>query len=238
MNRIVLTVVVLLAGSGAFLAGRSAGDDVLPARVLARSQPASPVLLPDPRLLAGSARIELERLAPSVWASLAPGAAAQQAGALLAAPLPPVKAATSSWQMPGGRAAQAALPAPAPTEQETPAEIASALNKSITAIVRSNGSVRLVLADRATTVRRSLVVGDVFQAGWKLSRIEQGAVTLTKQGRSIHVPIAYSVSAARLPVAGLAGGRAAQSEANYQTASRPSTGPARRRVSRRDAAEN
>lgn len=245
MNRIVIAA-VLLAGGGSFLAGRQSVAKGQTASLAAGPQRNDPVLLPDPRLLASSARMEVERISPAIWSAAAGPTAAEAGqslaiagttGAMLARP-----SAIPERPASGARREQAPLPARAPAEQETPAEIVQALSQSISAIVRSNGAARLVIADPATTVRRSLVPGDVFLAGWKVSRIDPGVVTLTKQGRSIAVPVAYSAKPIRTLALGPTGTSTSKmmptAGSTVPGANRPQASAPRRRISRRDTAEN
>ena len=231
MNRIVQASACLLAGAAAFLLGRDFGDERPPASPLARLKTTDGIILPNPNQLAQTARIELEAIPQDVW-SILPPATNAFVSALPALQPPPASAA----------APQPARPAPEAKprlEAEIPAAIAASLSQSISAIVRSNGAVRLVLADRNTTVRRSLVIGDVFQDGWKLSRIDQGSITLTRLGRSLQVPVAYSVNPRRAPsLTPLAAVAIPSTENHARIGARSPVGASRRRVSRRDAAEN
>lgn len=239
MNRILITAALLLAGSGSYLTARQFAAENQIAAVIAKPQPRDLVRLPDPQMLAGSARLEVERIPLGVWSAEA-GVGPEADGRLLAAngtrALPADLAAIPHRSAPSSKGPTPA--APVVLAQETPGEIAQALSGSISAIVRSNGAARLIIADRTTTVRRSLVPGDVFLAGWKLSRIDPGVVTLTKQGRSIAVPVAYSAGPSRPPLQAQTSTAAPPRGPSSQVAIRLTPGAPRRRVSRREAAEN
>lgn len=235
------------AGAAAYGAGWYFADDATAPQRTGRPSRDDRVALPDPRLLAGSARLEAERIGPAVWSQTgalpaADGQVVMYSGAVPIGAGSAARADLRARPVAAATVARPDEPRPALAQETTPSEIAQALSQSIAAIVRSNGAVRLVVADRATTVRRSLVPGDTFLAGWKLSQIGPGGVTLTKQGRSILVPVAYSANPLRSPTSRPADLAASSTGAApnpvVQVASRAPAGTVRRRISRRDAAEN
>lgn len=228
MKRLLVRGACLLAGISAFAAGQQFGAVPLLPGFPQSTNFREGHDLPNPRLLARASRVELQAVPAEVWAF---GVAATSQGATAmpgpVGPHPVFAGASNSWPVP-------APVVPVVTQQDLPIEIARALGQSISAIVRSNGTAKLVVADPATTVRRSLVIGDIYQAGWKLSHIDQSSVTLSKQGRAIRVAIAFSATP-KLTVA-----MAAKEptrivpELDVPVASRGSTSASRRRISRRD----
>lgn len=228
MRRLMVPSACLLAGVSAFSAGQQFSAVPLPAGHPQGTNAREGHDLPNSRLLARASRVELQAVPVEVW-SFGDAAASQVATAMPGpvGPQPVLAVAYSSSSVP--------VPVvPIVNQQDVPIEIARTLGQNISAIVNSNGTARLVVADPATTVRRSLVIGDIYQAGWKLSRIDQGSVTLSKQGRAIKVAIAFSATPKLTVAMAAKGPTRIVPELDVPVASRGSTSASRRRISRRD----
>lgn len=228
MNRLILPSACILAAAASFAAAQHLYAGPLPSLAPVSTNVGEGQDLPNPRLLARASRVELQAVPLTVWAF---GATAPTAFVSAmpspTVPQPVFASASNPPRMPNA-------PAPVVTQQEVPLEIARALAHSISAIVRSNGVARLVVADPATTVRRSMAVGDIYQAGWKISQIEQNSVTLSKQGRVIRVAISYSATPKRMvAMSGASPVRVSPAD-SVQSATTAASSARRRRISRRD----
>jgi hypothetical protein len=155
--------------------------------------------LPDPQRLASLAAAEFEALPRAIWAVPAPPETPPDS--LPFAPASAADTASMAVASPG----TGAPPIRSPSRQETgPADAAAvraAISQNLAAIVRTNGTWRLILADRATTLRQSLSVGDAFGDGWRISRIASDGVTLTRGRDRLDVAIAYAPAPRRMAIA-------------------------------------
>lgn len=188
---------------------------------------ASPALLlapalPDASALAKQTQARLGSLPPSLWAPSTFESSTQTAQ--IAAAKPTLAMQTGS-----------APPPPAPLAEPDrfpPDQIAESLSGSISAIVRSNGEARLVIADKATTVRKVFRTGDLFEGSWRITTIQSDHVMLARKAQTVRVPIAYSARLQRPngPI------NRPQARPATEPPFPPSASPPRRRVTRRIAA--
>lgn len=215
-----VAILAYAAGRDAEPAAKDAGDAA--ARRLVR-----PPMLSDPYQQAETARSRMEILPAALWAEPPQAEAGENMTAPIGAspfdPAPP----------PAEPAAAPAAAAPKPDQGPGADEIARSLSQDITAIVRSNGRSRLLLLDRTTFQRRTVSVGEIYRAGWKIARIEPDRIVLTRgKAPPLSVPIAFSLRAApgQMPVGPFLASPSLSSDrqaAQVQTESRP-----RRRVTR------
>jgi hypothetical protein len=188
---------------------------------------ASPALvlapaLPDASALAKQTQGRLGSLPPSLWAPSTLESSTQTTQMATVQP-------TLAMQTRSDPPPPAPLPEP---DRFPPAQIAESLSGSISAIVRSNGQARLVIADKATTVRKVFRTGDLFEGSWRITTIQSDHVMLARKGQTVRVPIAYSAWLQRPngPI------NRPQARPATEPAFPPSASPPRRRVTRRIAA--
>ncbi len=237
MRGAVLPVAAVGLCLGAYTAGNLLAETQGPVDLAPDKAADEAPILPDPHRLAGTAALQLEALPRAVWRYPAPPQQTDAEG--IAGLVGPASPAMIDQPLPAARPASARPVPPGGADPAEAAAIKAAISQNLAAIVKSNGTYRLILADRATTVRRSLVVGDLYEGDWRISRIAADGVMLAKAGARLEVPVAFAPGARPA----LASGR--------NLASRPGSGnsplaqePAanapspRRRVSRRITALN
>lgn len=228
MNRALLIAGSLLMAGLAFAAGRMIADPTGASDVVQSASAQKPPKLGDPNLTAQTAREQLSKLPPTLWAVIPLNGPAQVDSLALANNLPSIPAVVEN-----------ALPSPPPPPKVDPGlsseEIAGQLSRAIAAVKRSNGVASLIVIDTANGVRRTLKVGDLYRDGWRVALIDTRSVTLARKSAKVAVPLGFGLRTASsatpyvpspVNAASSAGNRSANS-ANPPNSSRP-----RRRIAR------
>lgn len=211
-----------ICGALSFWVGSNSTPQAGGSADLAKAVPSRTPALPDASALAEQTQAKLGSLPNSLWGPSVPETLPQDTSMAEAQPASIVPANTPQ-------------PAPAPLPEPDrfpPAQIAERMSGSISAIIRSNGEARLVIADRTTTVRKVFRTGDLFEGSWRITNIQSDHVMLARKGETVRVPVAYS---AHLQHSSVPVTRAQASRATGP-ALPPLAPPPRRRVTRRIAA--